>query len=319
MPSSSWNGNHVVHKANKAIEVRGLTVRFGTVTAVDDVDLIVPAGEVFGFVGPNGAGKTTTIRCLLDLQRPDAGSVRVLGEDVRRGGGALRGRTGFLPGDLALFPGLTGIESLDFFDKLYRRGASHRDRVLDRLGFSREALGRKVRTYSTGMRQAIGITIALQHAPEVVILDEPTTGLDPLVRTAFLELVREVASEGATVILSNHVLAEVEDCADRIGLIGGGRLHLVETMTSLRTRLPRRVTMRFADGRQETFHHHGSADELIDRLTTEKPVDFEVRSADLQEIFRTLVDGGGESDDDKPGASESTEVPAARSTNGAAS
>lgn len=274
-----------------AIEVRGLTVRYGNHLAVRDLDLEVHRGEIFGFLGPNGAGKTTTIRVLLDLLRPDAGTVRVLGENPREAGGALRGRLGYLPGDLALFPESRGDRTLDFFARLYRRPTPLRDEILERLGFPLDALSRRVRTYSTGMRQMIGVAVAMQHAPELMILDEPTTGLDPLVREAFLDLLRDRAREGATIIFSSHVLAEVERSADRLGLVRDGRLHLVESVTSLRQRLPKRVRLTRRGGEIETFLHEGEAGPLIKRLTegADDIIDLEVRPVDLAELFRQVI------------------------------
>lgn len=274
--------------APDAIRIEGLTVRYGAMTAVEALDLTVPAGEVFGFVGPNGAGKSSTIRSLLDLQRPAAGRVTVLGYAVRDGGPALRARCGYLPGDLALFPFLTGTQTIDFFAGLYQQPPVDREAVLDRLGFTRAALGRKVGTYSTGMRQQIGITCAFQHQPELLILDEPTTGLDPLVREAFLGLVRDAAVAGRTVLLSSHVLDEIEDCAHRIGLIHRGVLRQVDTIAGLRERLPKTVVLRWRDGRVETRAHHGSAEELLATLDADRAglLDLEIRPADLREVFR---------------------------------
>ena len=273
-----------------AISISGLTVRFGDVTAVDGLDLEVEPGEVFGFVGPNGAGKTTTIRSLLDLLRPDSGTVSLLGQEVRAGGAALRARCGFLPGDLALFPFLTGAATLDFFAQLYRRPPVRQDEVLDRLGFQREALDRKVGTYSTGMRQKLGITCAFQHAPELLVLDEPTTGLDPMVREAFLELVRDTAGGGCTVFLSNHVLDEIEECAGRIGLIHHGVLRHVDTIAVLRERLPRTVVLRWRSGRVERRQHTGPPAELLRGLDLDALLDLEIRPADLHDVFRDIVE-----------------------------
>ncbi|MEZ6197304.1 MAG: ABC transporter ATP-binding protein [Planctomycetota bacterium] len=273
-----------------AIEVRGLEVRYGSHVAVSGLDLEVRAGEVFGFLGPNGAGKTTTIRALLDLLRPDRGRVEVLGEPVRGAGGRLRERLGFLPGDLALFPSLRGSETLDFFARLYRRPPRRRDEVLDALGFPREALRRRIRTYSTGMRQMIGITVAMQHDPDLLVLDEPTTGLDPRAR-GLLELLRVRADEGRTVLFSSHVLAEVERSADRLGLVKGGRVHLTEEVASLRERLPKRVRVRRRDGSEEQFLHEGELAPLLARLAAEGEAlaDLEVRPVDLAEIFRREI------------------------------
>ena len=276
-----------------AIETQGLWVRFGPVVAVEALDLSVESGEVFGFLGPNGAGKTTTIRVLLDLLRPDEGNARLLGTDVVKGGGELRSRVGFLPGDLALFPDVTGDETLDLLARLQARPATRRHEVLERLGFGADALHRKVATYSTGMRQKIGIASAFQHDPELLILDEPTTGLDPLVRDRFLELVRARAAEGRTVVLSSHVLDEVERCADRVGLLHEGRLHLVESVAALRAHRPRRVRLRYADGRRESFTTTDPAHAVLDWIPREGLADVEIRPASLDEVFRGIVDGDG--------------------------
>lgn len=272
-----------------AIEIKDVSVRFGDVLAVSELSFDVAAGAVFGFLGPNGAGKTTTIRVMLDLLRPDAGSARLLGEDSRNGGGRLRSRVGFLPGDLALFPSLDGRATLDFFADLYGGRRAARENVLERLGLDDRALDRKVRTYSTGMRQKLGIVCAFQHVPELLVLDEPTTGLDPIVRGAFLDLVADTAGDGRTVLFSSHVLAEVEACADRVALIHGGRLRLVEDVASLRARLPRVVRLRWDDGRTEERSHDGSAEELVESIDARGLVDVEIRPADLGDVFRSIV------------------------------
>ena len=206
-----------------------------------DLDLSVPRGEVFGFLGPNGAGKTTTIRLLLDLLRPDRGRAVVLGEEVRKGGAALRARIGLPAGRPRSLSARHRGRDPRFLLAACRGGRPvRRDEVLAALGFPAAALARAgPKTYSTGMRQMIGITIAFQHDPELLILDEPTTGLDPLVRGAFLDLLRAARARGATVFLSSHVLDEVDRVADRVGLIANAKLRLVEGVAELRRRWPR--------------------------------------------------------------------------------
>jgi ABC-2 type transport system ATP-binding protein len=250
----------------------------------------VPGGQVFGFLGPNGAGKTTTIRLFLDLLRPDRGRATILGHEVRAGGGALRSRIGYLPGDLALFPRVTGTEVLDLFARLQRRPPARRAEVLDALGFPAEALRRRTRTYSTGMRQMIGIAIAFQHDPELLILDEPTTGLDPLVRSSFLDLVRGARARGATVFLSSHVLDEVDKVADRIGLIARAKLRLVEGVAHLRRRWPRRVRVRLHDGTEREWETRSAAMPLLDELRALDPAEVEIARAALDEVFRSIVE-----------------------------
>lgn len=272
------------------VELRRLTVRYGTFTAVDGLDLTVAKGDVLGFLGPNGAGKSSTIRTLLDLHRPTSGEVRVLGRDVREGGGALRRRMGFLPGDFAPFPWLTGTETLDLFANLNGAPPTARDRVLGQLGLDPEALGRRVGSYSTGMRQMIGIAAAFQHEPELLVLDEPTTGLDPVVRDAFLALVREAPERGTTVLLSSHVLAEVEACATRVALIDHGRLLLVDDLTSLRAKLPRQVELVTRDGATERFEHRGDPGPLLQQLASrEDMADVVIRPCGLADVVRDLL------------------------------
>ncbi|MAE62821.1 MAG: ABC transporter [Phycisphaeraceae bacterium] len=275
--------------AAPAIETRGLTVRFGAVPGVLDLDLEVQVGEVFGFLGPNGAGKTTTIRTLLDLLRPDSGDARIFGTEVRSGGGALRADIGYLPGDLALFASLTGSQTLRLFERLVDRAPVLRDEVLERLNLDDEALRRRVRTFSTGMRQKLGIVCAFQHDPRLLILDEPTTGLDPLGRDAFLELVRSRRAAGRTVFLSSHVLDEIDRCADRVGLVASSRLRLVAPVQQLRATRPRRVALRYEGGRTESFTYTGSPGEMLAELDTDGLVDLEVRAASLDDVFRAVV------------------------------
>ena len=276
-----------------AIETRGLSVRFGDVPGILDLDLEVGVGEVYGFLGPNGAGKSTTIRLLLDLLRPDSGEARVFGTEVRTGGARLRADIGFLPGDLALFPFLNGFQTLRFLEGLSGRRATLRNEVLERLHFPTDALRRPVRTYSTGMRQKIGLVAAFQHDPRLLILDEPTTGLDPIVRDAFLELVNDRRVAGRTVFLSSHVLDEIDRCADRVGLIADARLRMESTVSELRESRPRTVVLRYADGRRESRQHHGEPNALLDEIHREGLVDVEVRPASLDEVFRSVVGGDG--------------------------
>jgi len=271
------------------IAVQGLSIVFGSVVAVDSLDLEVQRGEVFGFLGPNGAGKTSTIRALLDLQRADQGEVRLLGQRAREGAGGLRRRLGFLPGDLDLFPHLTGSQTLDLFSRLNNRPPVKREEVLERLSFPRAALGRAVGTYSTGMRQILGLVLAFQHDPLLLILDEPTTGLDPLVRVAFVELVKATHARGRTIFMSSHVLSEVQDCVGQVGLIHKGRLLQCGSLESLRQGFPRRVILRFEDGRVERRLAGGPPAELLDRIQRDGLVDLEIRPADLKDVFLNIL------------------------------
>jgi ABC-2 type transport system ATP-binding protein len=199
-----------------AIRTSGLTKDFGGGNGLFGLDLGVRHGEVLGFLGPNGAGKSTTMRLLLDQIRPTAGSASVLGLDSRRDGLEIRRRVGFLPGDLALHPRLTGAAMLDFLAEL-RGGVDRRvrDALAERFGAQ---LDRPVHELSTGNRQKIGLIQAFMHEPELLILDEPIAGLDPLVQQSFHALLGEVVAEGRTVFLSSHTLSEVERVADRVAI-----------------------------------------------------------------------------------------------------
>ncbi len=207
-----------------AIEIRGLIKRFGAKTAVDGVSLDVDEGETFGYLGPNGAGKTTTIRCALGLITPTAGTVRVLGHDVRTELAAVLGGIGYLPGEFGLWPQMTGLECLEYLGRLHPSPPARRGELCERFELSGADLDRQVRFYSRGMRQKVGLVQAFQHAPALAMLDEPTEGLDPLMKERFVELLTEHRAGGGTTFLSSHILSEVGQTTDRVGVVRGGRL-----------------------------------------------------------------------------------------------
>ena len=231
------------------IEARDLTKRYGATVGLEGLDLAVERGEVFGFLGPNGSGKTTTIRLLLDLIRPTRGTARLFGRpaadpDARR-------RVGHLPGDLVLDGRLTGLETLRFLSSLQGRtppaaSAMRGQELADLLGLTEKDLGRRVREYSRGMRQKLGLVAAFQHRPDVLILDEPTTGLDPLVREVVFDLLQQAGRDGRTVFHSSHVLSEVERTCTRVGILRSGRLVSVARTDELRRASVRRMVVRFA-------------------------------------------------------------------------
>ena len=230
-----------------AIETRGLGKRYGRVSALEDLSLRVEDGEVLGFLGPNGAGKTTTIRLLLGLLRASAGTASVLGRPARPGAAAWRADIGYLPGELALWPDLTGERTLDFLGGLSGRPALRREELLARLGLGEADLRRRVGTYSDGMKQKIGIVQALQCAPRLLLLDEPTKGLDPLMQEAFYELLNEARAAGATIFFSSHVLSEVERICDRVAMLRAGRLVGLDAVEEVRREQRRRVVAEFAE------------------------------------------------------------------------
>ncbi len=238
------------HDSTAAILTQGLSKAYGSRLGIADVDLQVGRGEVFGFIGPNGAGKTTTIRLLLGLLRPSAGRAAVMGLDVQRDSVAVRRRVGYLPGDFGLDPRMTGRELIDYFTSL-RDGESpaadsrrRADVFAARLELDLDVpMGR----LSRGNRQKIGLIQALCHRPALLILDEPTTGLDPLMQDTFLQIVREARDEGRTVFLSSHVLSEVERVCDKVAIVRAGRLAALETTDSLLEKRVKRVTLVFAE------------------------------------------------------------------------
>jgi len=218
------------------IVTRSLTKRYADGTlGISDLDLRVRSGTTAALVGPNGAGKTTAIRLLLDLIRPTAGEAHVLGLPVRGAANEIRRRLGFLPGDLAFHPGLSGDETLRFFASLRpdRPPRLRRD-LLDRLGLAASDLRRRVHGYSTGMRRKLGLVAALQHDPELAILDEPTTGLDPLVRRRCHDAIRAWRENGRTLLLSSHDMLEVDALAELVLIVREGRLVASDTVTGLR-------------------------------------------------------------------------------------
>ncbi len=298
-----------------AIETRGLSKTYASgVQALVDLDLRVERGEVFGYLGPNGAGKSTTIRLLLDLIRPTAGRAAVLGLDTHAESVEARRRVGYLPGDLRLSDRLTGQEQLESLARL-RGGIDSelRDRLAERFEC---VLERPIRELSRGNRQKLGVVQAFMGRPDVLILDEPTGGLDPLNQGEFRRLARETAAEGRTVFLSSHSLDEVQHVADRVGIIRGGRLIDVDSVESLRERSLRHVTIRFAEpvdpdafagldgvrvqdtdgGLVRLAAPEAAMDAIVKTAARRQVLDLVSEPADLEEIFLDLYredDGRG--------------------------
>jgi len=228
-----------------AIQTVGLTKRYRTIPALESLSIEVREGEIFGFLGPNGAGKSTTIRLLLGFLHPTAGQGRVLGLDIVKDSVAVRRRLGYLPGGIALYDTLTGKQQLDYLAELNGRPPRRRAELCERLELSETTLERRVRDYSRGMRQKIGIVQALQHDPDLAILDEPSEGLDPLMQRAFYDILEQLKAEGRTIFFSSHVLSEVERVCDRVAIIRRGRLVAVEDIAGLLAKRRRNVVMRF--------------------------------------------------------------------------
>lgn len=295
-----------------AIRTRGLSKDFGEGHGLFDLDLEVERGEVFGFLGPNGAGKSTTMRLLLDLIAPTSGHATLMELDSHRHSLEIRRRVGFLPGDLALYSKLSGAAMLDYLAEL-RGGVDPRvrERLADR--FDAE-LGRPVRELSTGNRQKLGLIQAFMHEPELLILDEPIAGLDPLVQQSFHALLGEVAEQGRTVFLSSHSLSEVERVADRVAILREGRLAVVDSLENLHEIAVRKLDIEFAgrapgsnevralpgvrqamlNGSHLVVAFEGSADPLVKAIAKYEVRSIRSRDDDLEEIFMRYYRGSGE-------------------------
>ncbi len=232
-----------------AIRLERLAKRYGRVTALRDVTLDVSPGEIFGFLGLNGAGKTTTIRVLLDLVRPTSGRAAVFGADCQTNGLDARAHIGYLPGELGFYGDMSGASTLDFLGRLTRSGIDTRRRrdLLDRLELSPSDLQRPIREYSTGMKRKLGIVQAFDSDRPLLILDEPTEGLDPLMQEALYGLLEDTRRRGRTVFMSSHVLPEVERVCDRIGLLRHGDLVLAAAVDDVRRLAARRVHIVFRE------------------------------------------------------------------------
>ena len=306
-----------VELMNSVIETRNLTKVYRTgkseTHALDSLDLTVREGEIFGYLGPNGAGKTTTIRLLLDLIRPTAGSARILGLDINADSVALRQRVGYLPGELNLWKNLAGLQVVRYLGRV--RGMtnlSYAHALAERLQLD---LTKRVRDYSSGNRRKLGLVIALMHKPDVLILDEPTGGLDPLMQQTFNQMMREVRAEGRTVFLSSHVLSEVQAICDRVGILRDGQLKAVETVERMthvdfrwvrvELRDPATAALRERLARipgvssVETENHglklrlNGDFDPLLRALNDIYVVDLRVESPSLEEIFLAFYGDNG--------------------------
>lgn len=220
------------------IETDHLTKHYGQVEAVRDLDLVVEQGEIFGFLGPNGAGKTTTIKMLLNLVRPTAGSAKVFNLDISRDSVAIRLRIGYVSEEANMYEWMTPDQLIDFVQGFYGAGNAERKRELTRQ-FDLP-MDRKIKTFSKGMKQKLYLMQALIHDPELLVLDEPTTGLDPIVRNEVLDMIKKEKERGRTVFLSSHVLSEVEKVCDRVGILREGRLLTSKKLSELKKEFERK-------------------------------------------------------------------------------
>ncbi|MDA1036700.1 MAG: ABC transporter ATP-binding protein [Chloroflexi bacterium] len=318
MQTETRTGGTLVAGESAAIEFDGLSKSYHAgVLALDSLTLTVPRGEIFGFLGPNGAGKTTTIRTMLDLIRPTSGSVRIFGENCNDGSAAVRGRVGYLPGDLSVYPNLTGRDVVDLFASL-RPGGVREEWVRELAARLSLDLNAKSRELSHGNKQKVGIVLALMVEPELIILDEPTSGLDPLAQRTVLEILREVNERGATVFFSSHNLPEVQRICDRVGMIREGKLIAVkqieevvsQRMTAISVTFDSppaadafatldgvRETGRNDDGKQITLEAVGEVDALVKAIAAHHVLSIESVQPTLEEEFLALYERGESSEE----------------------
>ncbi len=230
---------------NPAIHIERLTKAYGAHRGIIEVDLDVEQGEIFGFLGPNGAGKTTTMRVLLDLIRPTSGKAEIFGIETTADPVAIHRRVGYLPGEFDLYDRLTGADTIAYFGNL--RGGVDQAFVAQLVERLELDPSRRFREYSKGNKQKVGLVVALQHRPDLLILDEPTAGLDPLMQQTFFELVREARAEGRTVFLSSHIIDEVDRTCDRVAIIREGRLVQVDRIEAIRRLAYHHVELSFSE------------------------------------------------------------------------
>ena len=287
-----------------AIETSGLTKFYGTSPGIIDLDLRVDEGEVFGFIGPNGAGKSTSIRVLLSFLFPTRGSGTILGLDIIKDSMEIRRRTGYLPGDLSMYDTMTAREFLSYFANL-RKVDTTREMVSLAERFELD-LDRRIKDFSTGNRQKVGVVNAFMHQPELLILDEPTAGLDPLMQQEFQTLINEVRAEGRTVFLSSHILPEVDRIADRVGIVRENRLVAVDSVEAFKAKARSTVTIQFAEpvdgsgfanldgvrsiesrngGSALAVTVSGSLDAVVKQAATHDVVSISSRDSELEEVF----------------------------------
>ncbi|HET8989340.1 MAG TPA: ABC transporter ATP-binding protein [Humibacillus sp.] len=295
------------------IETDRLTKAFGDTVALRDLTLEVAPGEVFGYLGPNGAGKTTTLRLIMGLIRPTSGSATVLGLDAWRDAVQIHARVGYVPGELALYDRLTGYDHVDYLAALRgTRRPSRADQLADQLDLD---LQRPARELSRGNRQKVALVLALMSEPELLVLDEPTGGLDPMVQRTVQALILDHAGAGGAVLLSSHVLGEVQRVASRIGVLRSGRLVAVERLDDLRSKSLHHVEVQFAAAAPTTILDgvpdlrdirvegptlqcsapQSSLDALLKVVSTQPVVDFACAEAELEETFLAYY-GTGDTD-----------------------
>lgn len=292
-----------------AVQLQGLTKFYGDSLGVEDITFQVQPGEIVGFLGPNGSGKTTVLRMLVGLLSVTRGSARIFGEDITTAGPGLRARVGYLPGTLSLYEHMTAREYLGFLAGM--RGRDCSARTVDLAGRLNLDLGRRIEDMSKGNKQKVGVIQAFMHDPDLLLLDEPTSGLDPIVQREFDDILDEARSRGAAVLLSSHVMSEVERLATHVAIINKGRLVVFDYVEALRERTVRRVILEFAtdedasrfvpvngfvlesrEGRHVAGSMPGSQHDLLVSALKQNLVTVHSPEPSLDDLFVGLVNGG---------------------------
>ncbi|MBM2820888.1 MAG: transporter-like protein, antibiotic transport system ATP-binding protein [Candidatus Berkelbacteria bacterium] len=292
-----------------AIEVQNLKKYFGKIHALDDVSFSVDEGEVFGFLGPNGAGKTTTIRCLMNFIKPTSGDIKIFGLDAQKKSTIVKNHLGYLSGDVRLYDNWTGRDHILFLEKLRKKRSIARDLIV-KLNFDPHI---KFKNLSSGNKQKLGLILALMFEPKLMIMDEPTLGLDPLLQNAIYKILDELKKKGSTIFISSHNLIEVERICDRVGIIKDGKIVAIESIESLIEKRIHTARVRFngqfskdafnIDGmevQQELSDGlilgiHGNINLLIKKLSEYDIKELEISHASLEEIFLEYYGGVGRS------------------------
>lgn len=270
-----------------ALQVQGLHKSYGSVHALRGVDLQVQEGEIFAFLGPNGAGKTTTIRCLLDMIRPDAGSLRLFGLDPQREPLKVQAMSGYIPGEMQFYENLTARQQLRYFNDL-RGGAADWAYVTDLAEKLDLDLGRQIKNLSKGNKQKVAVIQALMHRPRLLILDEPSSGLDPLLQQEVLKLIRAANQEGATVFFSSHIMSEVESIAGRVAMIRQGEIVETANVETLTERSLRKLKVRL---KQPANGRDLGVLEGVEVLARPDALNFTLQvTGDMEAVVRALAD-----------------------------
>jgi ABC-2 type transport system ATP-binding protein len=286
---------------DEIIQTKSLTKFYGKSRGIKDVSITVNKGDIFGFLGPNGAGKSTTIRIIMDFIRPSGGSATVFGMDCHRDSVAIRKRIGYIPGDFGLYGNMTGWKFLEYFGRV--RGGFDPAAAKEYARRMDIRLDRKMKEYSRGMRQKVAIIQAFMNNPDLIIMDEPTNGLDPLVQQSFMDMLREMADRGTTVFMSSHILSEVEKACNRVAIIKEGSIVAEEKVEELRQKSGKILEVKFVEPlRKEIFYLPGisnvtqqnggyrmtvtgNIEEILREISSHKVADISIHQMTLEDIF----------------------------------